>query len=134
MALGWPWGGLGWLCAASHPYFCFLLSTFCFCQNVALGGFAPPFEIGCRCSVRSSPQYQGCSRVGRCQPKSEDRKPKSEGSPKSEVPKDWPRWRLARSAAEVLLGFRASDFFRFSVFGLRISRPPAPCSLLSLGL
>src|ERR1035438_6550414 len=28
------------LCAASHPYFCFLLSTFCFCQNVALGGLS----------------------------------------------------------------------------------------------
>src|ERR1017187_6253762 len=84
----WPWGALGG----------------------ALGGFAPPLDIGCRWSVRSSPQYQGCSKVGRCQPKSEGRKPKSEGSPKSEVPKDWPRWRLVRSAAEVLLRFRASDF------------------------
>src|ERR1017187_5277339 len=98
----WPWGALGG----------------------ALGGFAPPLDIGCRWSVRSSPQYQGCSKVGRCQPKSEGRKPKSEGSPKSEVPKDWPRWRLAKSAAEVLLGFRASGFLRISVFGLRISGLP----------
>jgi hypothetical protein len=41
--------------------------------------------------------------------KSEGRKPKSEGSPKSEVPKDQPGWRLVRSAIKVLFGFRASD-------------------------
>src|ERR1035441_2831306 len=39
----WLWGGFRWLCAACRPYFCFLLSTFCFCGSVASGGFPTGF-------------------------------------------------------------------------------------------
>jgi hypothetical protein len=34
-ALGWPWGGFGWLASP------LLLSAFCFSESVALGGFTP---------------------------------------------------------------------------------------------
>src|ERR1017187_9613810 len=70
MALEWPWGGFGWLCA----YFCFLLSTFRSCQNVALGGLSPLFLLsafyfflvqgsmfevrGSKFSLRPEPQTQ----------------------------------------------------------------------------
>ena len=36
-------GGFKWLCAASYFYFYFLLVQFCFCQNVAWGGFPTGF-------------------------------------------------------------------------------------------
>jgi hypothetical protein len=84
----------------------------------------PYFSAQVRKLPLKYPLGQGCSKVGRCQSKSECRKPKSEGNPKSEVTKDQPRWRLAQSAAEVLLGFRASGFLRISVFGIRISVLP----------
>src|ERR1035441_5690085 len=50
MALGWLWVAL------RGPYFCFLLSTFCSCQNVALGGLQPfSFKVeGSRYDVRRS--------------------------------------------------------------------------------
>src|ERR1035441_5924863 len=40
----WLWGGFGWLCPFSGPYFCFPLSAFCFCRNGALGG-SPRFLV-----------------------------------------------------------------------------------------
>src|ERR1039458_8374554 len=57
MPTTWLCGGFGWLWVVFRAYFCFLLSAFYFYQSVALGGFAPPFEIGCwmfdvRCSDR----------------------------------------------------------------------------------
>src|ERR1035441_4333396 len=48
MALGWLWVAL------RGPYFCFLLSTFCSCQNVALGGLPPFLVQGSRFEVQRS--------------------------------------------------------------------------------
>jgi hypothetical protein len=60
-ALGWLWGsfrsalGSHWgrnrlpintLWGGFARRFYFLLSTCCFCRSVALGGFAPPFDVG----------------------------------------------------------------------------------------
>src|ERR1017187_4040338 len=69
MALGGPWGGFGWLWVVFRPYFYVLLSAFYSCQSVALGGFAPPFEIRCwmfdvRCSMFRTVNRPGSQRVG----------------------------------------------------------------------
>src|ERR1017187_284784 len=65
----WLCGGFGWLWVVFRPYFYFLLSAFYFYQSVALGGFAPPFEIGCwmfdvRCSMFRTANCPGSQRVG----------------------------------------------------------------------
>ena len=55
--------------------------------------------------------------------KSETRKPRSEGNPKSEVrnPKGLYFYRLLLCQCGFGFGFRISDFLRISVFGVRIS-------------
>src|ERR1035437_6370194 len=42
VALGWPWGGLGWLCAALFLISAFSFQHFSFCPIVALEWLARP--------------------------------------------------------------------------------------------
>src|ERR1035441_8003781 len=70
---------------------------------------------------------QGCSKVraiaARAAPaalKSEGRKPKSEGSPKAEIREGLQPLTGPAASEAILSGLRISDFFRISVFGLRI--------------
>ncbi len=42
LAINTLWGGFDVALGGFAPPFCFLLSTFCFCRTVALGGFVEP--------------------------------------------------------------------------------------------
>jgi len=91
----------------------------CFHKNVLQ--YVPARGGRVKAQSEAAALLRNCSKLGRGEQKSEARKPKPEGNPKSEVRKEYLRSKRTGGRPSSGFGFRVSSLLRASAFGLRIS-------------